>query len=119
MSSFDDAAPSLPLPAPTGTALQDSLAAAFATNKALRADYWFTPGAADAPRLGYVGNDIKTSRKKLVFGDDEYTSWIDGMRKTSDETAFICETANSIYIVPAERGALKAIQLRPGMAAYE
>ena len=115
MSTFETG---LPQPAPSTVAIQEAFGAAFSSGKALRADYWFTPGAANVPRLGYV-NDIKTGSKKLVFGNDEYTSWIDGLRKTADGNAFICETANSIYLVPAAPGALKAVKLEPGMPAYE
>lgn len=71
-------------------------------------DYWFTPGTANPPLLGYVGSDIRSGRKKLMWGNDEFTTWIESAHRTGDGNAIIFETANSIYLVPGARGALMA-----------
>jgi hypothetical protein len=120
MSSSSNHSAPLPKPIPSGQALQEAFALSFATGKDIRSFYWFAPGAANAPVLGYKGADLKTGRKKLVQDDnEEFTSWIKTMTKTTDGSAFICETEHTIYIAPAAPGVLKARKIPPGARAYK
>lgn len=110
----------LPRPGPSGVALQEAFALSYATGKDIRSFYWFSPGAANAPVLGYKGADVKTGSKKLVLDDnEEFTSWIKTMTKTADGNAFVCETEHTIYIAPAAPGALKARKIPPESRAYK
>lgn len=109
----------LPRPHPSPLAMATAMNAAAAQLKYLSTDYWFTPGDPNAPRLGFVGVLKTTDKKKMVANDDEFTSWIVNMIRTSDGNAYIIETANSIYIAPAAPGALQATELLPGMPAHD
>ena len=58
--------------APSNAALLEAARLAFATGKGLHpADYWFTPGDREEPRLGFKGADIRSSRKRLIRNDEE------------------------------------------------
>jgi hypothetical protein len=106
--------------APSNATLLEAARLAFSKGKGLHpADYWFTPGDREEPRLGFKGADIKSSRKRLVRNDEEYTSWIEGMSKSADGCAYLIETANSVYLAPAAPGALKAVPLRPNTRPFQ
>ena len=93
-SSVDALSPST---SPTNSALQEAFARAFATEKALYADYWFMPDDPNQPHIGMVNK----TRLRLVHSDQEYTTWFIYKKRSADGTALIAETENSIYIVPA------------------
>lgn len=106
--------------APSNTAMLEAARLAFSTGKGLHpAEYWFTPGDREEPRLGFKGADIKSSRKRLILNDEEFTSWIEGMSKSTDGSAYLVETLNSIYLAPAAPGALKAMPLRPNTRPFQ
>lgn len=110
----------LPQPSPSGAALQEAFSLSFATGKDIRSFYWFSPGAANAPVLGYKGTDLKNGKKKLVLDEnEEFTSWIKTLTKSADGSAFICETEHTIYIAPAAPGALKARKISSNSRAFK
>lgn len=85
----------LPVTIPTSIATQEAFAyAQLVTNKMISTDYWDYVGVV----LGFVGN-LKTGNKRLYISDNEYTSRIISMHRTSDNSAIICESTYTIYIV--------------------
>lgn len=105
----------LPAPPPTTPALWEAAELAYATDKYLSMSYWFSvssaataaalaTGAAQDPLpfIGFAGKDPRDAPKRLCrHVDEEFTTWFDSFpKKSADGTALLCETQNTIYLVP-------------------
>jgi hypothetical protein len=92
---------------PSGQALEEIFALSLASAKMIDVQYWDRDAV-----LEYAGADVVRGEKRLVMLNEEYyySSRLQSFYKSKDGSAFVCESINSIYLVPLT---IKARRIQP------